>query len=403
MSRQLFRSTFLGVAVVAPRGSTPVQAQSTMAMNHSATGPTTSSDLRVGLNNLFAEHLILAGDATGAALAGRTEEFKAAAGALDANSVALSEAIGSVYGHEAQEAFLALWRKHIGFTVDYVTGIATKDKAKQDAAVNALLGYTKDLAAFLNSANPNLPTDVVSDLVKSHVVGLKSVIDNQAAMNYAAAYAGVRLGAAHMQMIGDPVAGAIVKQHPDMFAGQTETASATLRTALNLTLREHVFLAASATGAALGGRAKEFADAAGALDANSVQLSKTIGSVYGADAEQAFLALWRKHIGFFVDYTNAVAKNDKKMQEQAVGNLIGYAKDFAAFLASANPNLPAAVVADLVKSHVVGLKTVVDAQAKGDWTAAYARLREAAAHMQMIADPLADAISRQFPEKFASR
>ena len=56
-----------------------------------------------------------------------------------------------------------------------------------------------------------------------------------------------------------------------------------------------------------------------------------------------------------------------------------------------------------MKDHVVGLKAVVDAQARGDWSGAYARLREAAGHMQMIADPLAGAISKQFPEKFAMR
>jgi hypothetical protein len=34
---------------------------------------------------------------------------------------------------------------------------------------------------------------------------------------------------------------------------------------------------------------------------------------------------------------------------------------------------------------------------------AYTRLRGAAGHMQMIADPLAGAISKQFPDKFAMK
>jgi hypothetical protein len=179
--------------------------------------------------------------------------------------------------------------------------------------------------------------------------------------------------------------------------------AADLRVALNTTLAEHVWLAAATTEAALGGRGGEFKDAAGALDANSVALSKAIGSVYGADAGTAFLALWRKHIGFFVDYTNGVGRKDKAMQEKAVKDLIGYADDFGAFLSSANPNLPKDVVAGLVRDHVVGLKAVVDAQANKEWAAAYGKLREAAAHMQMIADPLAGAISKQFPDKFAMR
>jgi len=74
---------------------------------------------------------------------------------------------------------LALWRKHIGFVVDYTTGIATKDKMKADKAVSELVQYTQDFGAFLSSANPNLPKSVVAELVKGQVLTLKSVIDAQ--------------------------------------------------------------------------------------------------------------------------------------------------------------------------------------------------------------------------------
>jgi len=177
--------------------------------------------------------------------------------------------------------------------------------------------------------------------------------------------------------------------------------SGDLRVALNNLLAEHAQLGLTATAAALGGRSAEFKAAAGALDANSVQLSQAIGTVYGDGAGQAFLALWRKHIGFIVDYATGVAKKDQKMQDKAVNDLLAYTKDFGAFLSSANPNLPTDVVAELVKGHVVGFKAAIDAQAKGDWPAAYAKTREAVAHMQMIADPLAMAIAKQFPDKIS--
>jgi hypothetical protein len=184
---------------------------------------------------------------------------------------------------------------------------------------------------------------------------------------------------------------------------QAQTSGSDLRVALNNTLSQHGYLAAAATGAALGGRSSEFKDAAGALDSNSVELSKAIGSVYGAEAETAFLSLWREHIGLFVDYATRVAKKDKKMQDAAVQRLVAYADDFAAFLASANPNLPKDAVAGLVREHVTGLKAVVDAQGNRYFAMAYNQLRTAAAHMQMIADPLALAIAKQFPEKFAMK
>jgi hypothetical protein len=178
--------------------------------------------------------------------------------------------------------------------------------------------------------------------------------------------------------------------------------AAELRASLNRLLQEHVYLAGAATGAALGGRDAEFKAAAGALDGNGVDLSKMIGAVYGADAGQAFLALWRRHIGFAVDYTTGVATRDRKKADGAVDALVAYSQDFAAFLASANPNLPKSAVADLVKTHVVTLKDVVDAQAAKDPAKTYAALRSAAGHMSMIADPLAAAIAKQFPDKFTN-
>jgi hypothetical protein len=179
--------------------------------------------------------------------------------------------------------------------------------------------------------------------------------------------------------------------------------SSDLRTGLNSLFREHVFLAAAATGAALAGRDGEFKAAAGALDANSIDIAKAIGAVYGAGAEQAFLPLWRKHIGFVVDYTVGVATKDDAKKNKAVTDLVQYTQDFGAFLASANPNLPKDVVANLVKDHVLALKDVIDAQATGDMNKTFMAIRSAAGHMGMIADPLAAAIVKQFPERFANR
>jgi hypothetical protein len=179
-----------------------------------------SSDLRTGLNSLFREHVFLAAAATGAALAGRDGEFKAAAGSLDANSVDISKAIGSVYGQGAEQAFLPLWRKHIGFVVDYTVGVATKDDAKKDKAVSDLVQYTQDFGAFLSSANPYLPKEVVANLVKEHVLTLKDVIDAQATGNPEKSYMAIRTAAGHMGMIADPLAAAIAKQFPERFASR---------------------------------------------------------------------------------------------------------------------------------------------------------------------------------------
>jgi len=216
--------TLVGIASIVALGAGCTQSMAAHDSMGMAEHPMTSSGtkaaaLRATLNNLFAEHVWLAGSATGAALGGRDADFKAAAAVLDQNSVAIAEAIGSVYGSDAEQAFLPLWRKHIGFAVDYTVGVATNDRAKADKAVNDLVGYSQDFGAFLQSANPNLPKPVVADLVKHHVITLKTVIDAQAAKDPQKAYVALRTAAGHMQMIADPLAEAIVKQFPDKFRG----------------------------------------------------------------------------------------------------------------------------------------------------------------------------------------
>ena len=182
-------------------------------------------------------------------------------------------------------------------------------------------------------------------------------------------------------------------------APSASTAAASLRVALDGLLKEHVGLAAAATENALSGQVKAFEAAATALDANSVDLSKAVGSVYGADAEKAFLPLWRSHIGFVVDYTSNF--DNKTKQDKAVQDLLQYTQTFGAFLAGANPNLTKDAVAMLVKDHILTLKDVIDAQHAKDYAKAYTALRTAAHHMEMISSALADAIVKQFPDKFA--
>jgi hypothetical protein len=369
----------------------PAQARPTTA---------TASDLRAMLTSLLGEHVQLAASATGAAIGGRQAQFEAVVGALDANSVDLSKAIGSVYGPDAESAFLLAWRGHIGFFVDYTTGVATKDKAKQDKAVNDLIGYSEAFGIFLSQANPNLPKDAVASLVKEHILTLKSVVDAQAAGDPVGAFNATRAAYGHMDMIAAALAGGIAKQFPDKFTGSADSPAAALRGTLTKLLQEHAYVAARATGAAIGGRTAEFQAAASSLDSNSLDLAAAVGSVYGPDAQQGFLVGWRNHIGFFVDYTTGVATKDQAKQDKAVNDLVNYADAFGTFLSQANPNLPKDAVTNLVKDHILTLKSVVDAQAAGDQPRVYSELRKAYAHMTMIADPLAAAIVKQFPEKF---
>jgi hypothetical protein len=169
-----------------------------------------------------------------------------------------------------------------------------------------------------------------------------------------------------------------------------------LRALLGRQLGEHAALAMNATNLGVTG-SPAFPAAAKALDRNSVALSKSIAAVYGKAAGQAFLDgkfQWRAHVGFFVDYTVALAKKDKAGQNKAVANLQRYTVEHGELLGGATGLPPKAVQADLLV-HVLELKAQLDAYANKRYAKAANLYQDAYAHMFMTADLLAGAIAKQ--------
>ena len=179
------------------------------------------------------------------------------------------------------------------------------------------------------------------------------------------------------------------------------TPAADLRVTLDRLLGEHAHLAIAATQKGYAGQ-PDFKQVAAALDRNSVELADAIGSVYGPDAREEFLnggSKWRDHIGFFVDYTVAKAKNDKAGQKKAVRDLMGYIASFSTFLAKAT-GLPQPAVEKGITAHVMQLKGQVDAYAAGNHGKSAQLTRDAYAHMFETGDTLAGAIVEQSPDDF---
>jgi hypothetical protein len=368
-------------------------------------GPDTgASALRADLAALLTDHVYLAGVAieTGLTSSLHSAAFKAAADTLDKNSVALSKAIGSIYGTSAARKFLTIWRAHIGFFIDYTKAKAAGDAQAAQAAVRRLDGYRQAFGAFMASVDPNLAKDAVAEELKPHVASVLATIDAAVAKSPATVET-LHMAADHMPGTAKFLAAGIAKQLPDKFTGLATGPSADLRSTLTSLLEDHVYLAgvAVATGAAAGMGSPAFQAAAGALDENSVALSQAFGSVYGDKGAKQFLALWRKHIGFFVDYAKAESRHNAQGARAALANLDGYRRAFGTFIASANPNLPKEAVADALKPHIETLAAAIRAAVKKSPTT-FERLQAAAAHMRVTADILAVGIVKQFPDRFAA-
>lgn len=373
---------------------------------------TGAATLRAGLTDLLSEHVYLAALATGAALRGDNAGFESFATALngptDSNTTDLVAAIGSAYGPEVGKAFDGLWRsdKHIPQFVAYTQATAKGDKAAQDAAVTQLKAYAKEFGTTINSVNDQLPADVVEDAIVMHATELIAVINAQKAGDQNAVYSALRTAYGHMAMTAKALAGGTAAKFPDKFDGSVDSKAADLRAGLGLLLREHVLLAGSATGAAIGGRTPQFEAVAAALNgptnSNTADIVAAIGSVYGPEVGNAFDGLWRsdKHIPQFVAYTQAAAKNDQAGKDAAVAQMKAYAKEFGTTLNSVNDKLPADVVESAIVEHATTLIAVIDAQAAKDPAKAASTLRAAVAHMSMTAEAIAGGTVAKFPEKF---
>src|SRR4051812_22634266 len=353
-------------------------------------------DLRVQLDSLLGEHALLAVRATQLGYSG-SKAFPALAKELDRNSVAISKLIGSAYGPAAADKFLNgkfLWRDHIRFFVQYTQALAKKDTAGQKKAVANLMRYVNVQAAFFASAT-GLPKQALANGLTAHILQLKGAVDAYSKGRYAQSQTLAHAAYEHMWMTGDQLAGAIAKQKTLSSAGASPKA-ANLRVTLDRLLGEHALLAIFATQSGISS-SKDFPTVAAALDRNSVALSQAIGSVYGKPAAKKFLDgafLWRDHIRFFVQYTQALAKNDMAGQKKAVANLMRYVNVQAGFFAGAMGLPKQALVNDLT-AHVLQLKGQLDAYHGGRFAQSFTLTDAAYDHMMMTGAVLAGGIAKQ--------
>ena len=397
-------SSGTGAPAGVPSNASSPSASSSMQHSSSSThSPTTTAmapdttqaaELRAALTSLLNDHVWLAGNALDTAVKKKGDlkdpQVVGAVKALDANSVALSKAIGSVYP-DAEKPFLASWRQHIGFFVNYTLGKATKNDKQVAKAKADLDKYRTSFGELINSVVPELPADAVAEELKPHVASMYAAIDASVAgkPDYQTK---LTMAADHMLMTAEVLAGGIAQNKS--LEGDVDGTASTVRATLTQQLQDHVWLAGNAIDTALYKKGylndPQVAGAVKALDENSVALAKTVGSVY-PEAEKPFLASWRQHIGFFVNYTLGKATKNEKQAAKAKADLNKYRTSFGELINSVIPELPADAVAEELVPHVDTLIAAIDADiaGKADYQS---KLTAAADHMPMTAAILASGI-----------
>ncbi|MGQ0464932.1 MAG: hypothetical protein ACT4QG_06390 [Sporichthyaceae bacterium] len=324
-----------------------------------------AADLRSGLTYLLTEHVYLAGVAVATAYHAGPDspEFKLAAATLDENSKAVAAAVGSVAPDE-EKGFLAAWRAHVGDFVTYAVGAKTGGKdgaAMKKEAVANLTAYAKSQGVFFQKISGGaLKASVIEKDLNGHIASLAAAVDSFAA-GKTDGYAKLSEAAHHMSGSAAVLAAGIDKA-ANVKGDPNDPASA-LRAELTRMFVDHVYRAGIAvfTAYTAGLDSAAFKAAAADLDANSVEISKAVGSVAGAKNQKVFLAQWRSHIGDFVNYAKGRATGDQKLIDTSLANLDAYRATAGAFFDKITAGaLPAKTVSADLKGHIETLAGAID-------------------------------------------
>ncbi|WP_226582677.1 copper amine oxidase [Halobacillus litoralis] len=219
-------------------------------------------------------------------------------------------------------------------------------------------------------------------------------------MNWKKTFVALPLSAALVIPTASPAFADDHGNHTNMDKVTVSTPAADLRATLDQYLSEHAYLAVVTMQKGVQG-AEDFEEAAGALEANTQDLTGAIASVYGEEAGKQFNDMWSEHIGYFVDYVKATAEDNEEGRQEALNNLDNYRADFSQFLETAtDERLEASALAEGLQMHVNQLIGAFDNYEEGNFDEAYEKLRMSIDHMYGVGKGLSTAITNQFPDKF---
>lgn len=178
--------------------------------------------------------------------------------------------------------------------------------------------------------------------------------------------------------------------------------------ALKMALRDlyinHIFWVRSLVIATRLGEKGAVSEADEYGEKNAKAIGQSIAPFYGQAAGDKFATLFVGHYSAVKAYMRAAFANNFRgsaaSKKAAVAQLTQNASAIAAFVSSANPNLPKGTVYGLLLTHGQQHIMSIDATAKKDWSAEADMWDPMVKHIYTISDALADGIAKQFPGKF---
>ena len=356
-----------------------------------------AADLRVRLDGLLGEHVIVIAKTSLAATANRADEYKGYATLLTTNGSDLSDVIASAFGASAAATFDQIWRAQNNYYVDYTVGLVSHNAAKSNGAASGLTsGFVPQFAQFMNTM-ASIPLDPITQLSTEQVLETKAMIDDQAALNNPKTFADLQRAYAHVSRIGDALASAIASKFPDKFPGDPANKAVDFRVSLDNLLEEHSYLATMTTSATAAGRNGEQAAALNALAANADSLGTLFSQVFGSATGTRFDQVWSARDADLVVYAGNA---DSTTRQNALADLtLTFLAQFSS-LVDDSTDLAGTVVSNPIQLQVEAMVRAIDDQRSKSASMLAADDHTAAAAMNPIGDLIATATVKKLPAKF---
>jgi hypothetical protein len=191
IEREAFEHMFAAGAALAKASVTPEQA---VALD------TAPDKLRSAFAMLLGEHMELIVDAQRATFV-NSPEFKAAAAQLEANTAAITQAMGAIVGPTSADNFQSAWADHVDGLMAYTAAVAAGDKVKTTAAERNLNAFAFKLALYFNRIlKDQLAVNPVASAISMHDEHLIAQVNAYAAKDYDTAQLSDLQG--YQQMLG---------------------------------------------------------------------------------------------------------------------------------------------------------------------------------------------------------
>ena len=165
--------------------------------------------LRSAFSMLLGEHMELIVDAQRATFAGPSE-FKAAAAQVNANTTALTKAMGTIAGARKGAEFQTAWASHVEGLMGYTAAVAGKDDAAKAAAEQKMNTAVVSLARYFSGVVKDKRAFVpLTTAITQHDTHLSNQVNAYAAKDYTKAQQMAQEGYQQMLGVADTLVDAI--------------------------------------------------------------------------------------------------------------------------------------------------------------------------------------------------